>query len=132
MSESAWPLIPSRNTWLGIYLVEQYDTDERAWREFLEVAQAKAQSGTILGFLQALHDCILAKGKEHEIGDYLDDLWPMILSFGDSIHAQTALFVAANPDCDNRLTLEKEAQDIHTHLHMAEHRDAVACRLIGR
>ena len=52
----------------GLHLIDIYKGDESQWLEFLEQAQAKPDSpAAISGFLGAVQDCCLAKGKEEKI-----------------------------------------------------------------
>ena len=52
----------------GLHLIDLYDGDKSQWQEFLEQAEAKPDSpAAISGFLGAVQDCCLARGKEAKI-----------------------------------------------------------------
>lgn len=60
----------------GLHLVDIYSQDEQLWRDFLTTADAMPGAPTaIQGFLLAVRDCCLAKGKAARVPDFvLDEL----------------------------------------------------------
>lgn len=56
----------------GLHLIDIYKEDESQWLEFLEQAQAKSNSpATISGFLGAVQDCCIVRGKEAKISSLI-------------------------------------------------------------
>jgi len=56
----------------GLRLIELYGSDEKQWKRFLDEADKKEGAPeAIAGFLLAVRDCCLAKGKEHGIPNFL-------------------------------------------------------------
>lgn len=56
----------------GLYLLDVYGKDEQLWQQFLQDAAAMPGAPeSIKGFLLAVRDCCLAKGKEAKIPDFV-------------------------------------------------------------
>jgi HEAT repeat protein len=58
----------------GLHIVELYGDQEDSWKRFLEEADKKEGAPeTIKGFLLAVRDCIIAKGEEAKIHNFMAD-----------------------------------------------------------
>jgi HEAT repeat protein len=56
----------------GFYLIEHYRHDEQLWQQFLQEATGKTGAPDLIkGFLLALQDCCIAKGKDANIPDFV-------------------------------------------------------------
>ncbi|MFB2976854.1 hypothetical protein [Microseira sp. BLCC-F43] len=56
----------------GLYLLDVYGKDEGLWQQFLQEAAAMPGAPeSIKGFLLAVRDCCLAKGKEAKVPDFV-------------------------------------------------------------
>jgi hypothetical protein len=58
----------------GLHLVRLYGKDEQLWHQFLqEAATMPGAQETIKGFLLAIRDCCLAKGREAKVPEFVID-----------------------------------------------------------
>ncbi|AFY32265.1 HEAT repeat domain-containing protein [Calothrix sp. PCC 7507] len=57
----------------GLYLIDTYGADTAFWQDFLSQANAIPDVELIKGFLLAVRDCCLAKGKEAGVPDFVAD-----------------------------------------------------------
>ncbi|BBD60108.1 hypothetical protein NIES2109_29030 [Nostoc sp. HK-01] len=57
----------------GLYLIDTYASDTTSWQDFLTQVNAISDVELIKGFLLAVRDCCLAKGKEAGVPDFVAD-----------------------------------------------------------
>ncbi|MBD2441598.1 HEAT repeat domain-containing protein [Nostoc sp. FACHB-110] len=57
----------------GLYLIDTYASDTTSWQDFLTQVNAISDIELIKGFLLAVRDCCLAKGKEAGVPDFVAD-----------------------------------------------------------
>lgn len=55
----------------GLYLIDSYQDNARKWRKLLAKTDSISDKATIKGFLLALRDCCLVKGKEAQVPDFV-------------------------------------------------------------
>ena len=57
----------------GLYLIDSYQDNAREWRKFLAKTDSIPDKAAIKGFLLALRDCCLAKGKEAQVPGFVTE-----------------------------------------------------------
>lgn len=66
----------------GLYLIELYRHDEQLWQQFLQEAVVKPGAPDLIkGFLLALRDCCIAKGKDANVPDFVAEELGNLASF---------------------------------------------------
>jgi HEAT repeat protein len=68
----SFPLDPLAEYIAGLHIIDLYGDNEESWKNFLaEADQKQGAPQTIKDFLLAVRDCILAKGEEAKVPDFV-------------------------------------------------------------